>query len=161
MLCSALLCSQAPEFAQQYRQRLGGAVDELRTVVDDFDQDAGKQNLSREQALEKLTTAQQDFVQSRGVSMTKTIDRFTGLTQQQKQFNSVNPALRPIALFSTFDKTTLQGTWQDYQPALPLTLFGLLWTVMGGLFGWVTILLITLPFSSKKNQITRKQDPQL
>ena len=41
-LAGALTLSQAPEFAQQYRQRLGGALDELRRVVADFDADAAK-----------------------------------------------------------------------------------------------------------------------
>ncbi|MBB3444674.1 hypothetical protein FHT93_004547 [Rhizobium sp. BK379] len=34
-LAGGTLFSQAPEFAQQYRQRIGGAVDELRIIVDD------------------------------------------------------------------------------------------------------------------------------
>jgi len=32
-LMGAAFFAQAPEFAQQYRQRLGGAVEELRRVV--------------------------------------------------------------------------------------------------------------------------------
>ncbi|MEM9851772.1 MAG: DUF2937 family protein, partial [Pseudomonadota bacterium] len=38
----AMLCatSQFPEFSQQYVQRLGGAVDELRRVAADFDASA-------------------------------------------------------------------------------------------------------------------------
>ena len=39
----ALTASQLPEFAQQYRQRLGGALEELRQVVADFDADAERQ----------------------------------------------------------------------------------------------------------------------
>lgn len=35
---SAVLFSQAPEFAQQYRQRLGGAIDELTTSIQSFDE---------------------------------------------------------------------------------------------------------------------------
>ena len=33
----AVTMSQFPEYAQQYTQRLGGAVDELRVVTEDFD----------------------------------------------------------------------------------------------------------------------------
>ena len=32
----ALVLSQFPEYAQQYTQRLGGAVDELRVITEDF-----------------------------------------------------------------------------------------------------------------------------
>lgn len=161
VLCSALLSSQAPEFAQQYRQRLGGAIDELRSVVDNFDQDAKQQGLSRHQALQELITAQQAFFQSRGASMQNTIDRFTDLTGQQQRFNSLNPALRPTALLTKFDKTILQGTWQDYQPALPLSLFGAIWAGIGGGLGWIIVLLFSAPFSSKQPKRRRRaQDPK-
>jgi len=36
-LALGLTLSQFPEYAQQYVQRLGGAVDELRIIVEDFD----------------------------------------------------------------------------------------------------------------------------
>ena len=68
--------SQAPEFAQQYRQRIGGAVDELKTVVVDFDKDAANSQLSRSRALNKLTSSSEQFARDRGQSMTKTIGRF-------------------------------------------------------------------------------------
>ena len=42
--------SQAPEFAQQYRQRLGGALDELTAIVQRFDQDAARAGLDRRRA---------------------------------------------------------------------------------------------------------------
>ncbi|MBR7518809.1 DUF2937 family protein, partial [Mycobacterium tuberculosis] len=40
--------SQAPEFAQQYRQRLGGAVDELQTIIARFSADAARLGLQPE-----------------------------------------------------------------------------------------------------------------
>ena len=36
MLAGGTLTSQLPEFAQQYRQRLGGAIDALEQVMTDF-----------------------------------------------------------------------------------------------------------------------------
>jgi hypothetical protein len=35
-LIAGLLGSQGPEFAQQYRQRIGGALDELKRIVADL-----------------------------------------------------------------------------------------------------------------------------
>ena len=43
--------SQAPEYAQQYRQRLGGAIDELKQVVADFNADAEREGLQTDDAL--------------------------------------------------------------------------------------------------------------
>ncbi len=50
VVCGAVT-SQAPEFSQQYRQRLNGAQDELRQVIEAFDADAANNNLSRENAI--------------------------------------------------------------------------------------------------------------
>ena len=36
-LAAGLVTSQLPEFSQQYRQRLGGAIDELSRILADFD----------------------------------------------------------------------------------------------------------------------------
>ena len=52
--------SQMPEFAQQYRQRLGGAVEELRVVVEDFDRDAQNSQMTRRQAIDSLNDTGDD-----------------------------------------------------------------------------------------------------
>jgi hypothetical protein len=46
--------SQFPEYAQQYVQRLGGAVDELRIIVADFDRGAAEAGLTRDEALARF-----------------------------------------------------------------------------------------------------------
>src|SRR4051812_31978800 len=53
-LAGGLAASRGPEFAQQYRQRLGGAVDELRRVVERFDADAQGAGHTREGAITQL-----------------------------------------------------------------------------------------------------------
>ena len=49
--------SQLPEFAQQYAQRLGGAISELKVIVADFDRDAANSQLSREDAIFNVSRA--------------------------------------------------------------------------------------------------------
>jgi hypothetical protein len=44
-LIAGLVGSQGPEFAQQYRQRIGGALDELKRIVADFDDEAAREGL--------------------------------------------------------------------------------------------------------------------
>src|SRR5258708_3513030 len=39
-LMTGMTLSQVPEFAQQYRQRLGGAIDELALIITHFDEGA-------------------------------------------------------------------------------------------------------------------------
>ena len=54
-LTGGAVVSQAPEFAQQYRQRIGGALQELNAVVADFDKDAAASDMTREQALTRYS----------------------------------------------------------------------------------------------------------
>ena len=49
-----LVASQGPEFSQQYRQRLGGGIDELRQVVGRFDADARAHGETRRCAIARL-----------------------------------------------------------------------------------------------------------
>ena len=51
---AGLIGSQGPEFAQQYRQRLGGALEELNRIVAEFDREVQRQNLTRADALKRL-----------------------------------------------------------------------------------------------------------
>jgi hypothetical protein len=53
-LMLALLLSQAPEFAEQYRQRLGGAIDELTAVVSHFEEDSLRSGYGRRTALQVM-----------------------------------------------------------------------------------------------------------
>ena len=47
---------QWPEFSQQYRQRLGGALDELRRVVAAFEAEAASHALTPAEAVGRLKT---------------------------------------------------------------------------------------------------------
>jgi len=65
----AMISSQAPEFMQQYKQRLGGAIDELAQVVRHFDNDANKAGMDRASAIERYTRSGDSFFVQRGHSM--------------------------------------------------------------------------------------------
>jgi len=65
-LLAGVLFSQAPEFSQQYRQRIGGAVDELRMVVDAFEAQAAASGLDRQGALSLYAASTQPFLRGQG-----------------------------------------------------------------------------------------------
>lgn len=125
--------SQAPEFAQQYKQRLGGAVQELGVVVGDFDTNAKDALLTRDDALKKLQGSTEQFVQNRGNSMAKTIGRFTKLETQQTKLNSANSFMQPVYVLQNPDTELVKGAWSIYQPAMPLNKEGALWGGVGAL----------------------------
>lgn len=125
--------SQAPEFSQQYRQRLGGAVQELGVVVGDFDKNATSALLTREDALNKLQNSSEPFVQDRGNSMGKTIERFAKLEIQQSNMESANAYMQPLHVLQNSDLELVKGAWAIYQPAIPLNEEGAAYGGVGAL----------------------------
>lgn len=123
--------SQAPEFAQQYRQRIGGAVDELKTVVTDFDRDAANSNLSRDDALSRMKTSSERFTRDRGNSMDKTINRYDALRQQQGWLENAHPFSMPLLVARNPDRQLITNAWQAFKPAMPFTVVGLTWAGIG------------------------------
>ena len=79
---AGLIGSQAPEFAQQYRQRLGGALEELNRIVSEFDTEVQRQNLSRAEALKRLEDNSDPLARERGEDMDKAIDRSERLNRR-------------------------------------------------------------------------------
>jgi hypothetical protein len=53
-LIAGVIGSQGPEFAEQYRQRMGGALDELKRIAAQFDAAAARQGLTTPQAVGRL-----------------------------------------------------------------------------------------------------------
>jgi hypothetical protein len=128
-LAGGVSLSQAPEFAQQYRQRIGGAIEELRHVVADFDRDASRNGLTRSEALAVHARAAPLF-RDRGRSMETTIARLDLLSRQQREFETASPLAQPLLLIEA-DRALVDGVWRDFEAAVPLTLAGFAWGAAG------------------------------
>jgi hypothetical protein len=126
-----LVGSQFPEFAQQYRQRLGGALDEMRQVVADFDADASRNHLTRDQALSNYGAADAGFLRDQGASMQGAIGRYERLNEQRSRLDAAPPLMRPVVVLSGPDRRVLRGAWADFDPAVPVTPSGFLWAGIG------------------------------
>lgn len=127
--------SQMPEFAQQYAQRLGGAISELRAVVSDFDRDAANSQLTREDALDQLLGSPTKFARDRGASMNRTITRYYLLARQKAEMERADPFIKPLFMLQTPDANLLEGTWQDFRPGLQITSTGAVYGGIGALIG--------------------------
>jgi hypothetical protein len=120
----AAIASQAPEFVQQYRQRLGGAIDELAGVLRTFDADADRLGLGRDGALTRLDEAADPVARQRAVRLREMTVRLASLRDQQRAMAN-SGAFRRLAVFATDIDTALAGrTAGDFEPAMPLTLEG-------------------------------------
>ncbi|GGA13919.1 DUF2937 family protein [Neptunicoccus cionae] len=123
--------SQFPEYTQQYVQRLGGAVDELRLVAADFDKSAQNVGLTRYEALESMTG--NAFQKARQNDMRRTFARLDGLQADLAVLNGAGPFERLSHVSRFSDQGIAARAWQDFRPAVPLTIDGFLFA-MGGFF---------------------------
>src|SRR5262249_2196305 len=85
-LALAFALSQAPEFMQQYRQRLGGVVDELQRIVVQFDEDSHRSGYDRLAALRLMANNPERLVRDQAGRMEDTIARLNQLREQQDAF---------------------------------------------------------------------------
>jgi Protein of unknown function (DUF2937) len=123
---AGLIGSQAPEFAQQYRQRLGGALEELNRIVSEFDAEVQRQNLSRAEALKRIEDNVDPLARGRGEDMDKTIDRAARLNEQIQAMNSASPLMRLYVVATNFDPEIAHSTLDAYEPAEPLSVGALM-----------------------------------
>src|SRR5947209_4121651 len=70
-----IVASQVPEYAQQYRQRLGGAIDELNALIAGYDANATQSGKTREDAISGMQKSEDRFAQVSGDQMRDTIAR--------------------------------------------------------------------------------------
>jgi hypothetical protein len=141
---AGIVTSQAPEFAQQYRQRLGGAVDELAQVIEHFDSDAAASGVDQAGALAIMARNNEPLVRQQAVSMAETILRYHRLSEQQQAFASAPPFQRVLVVMQEFDRPLAQSTLQSYEPAVPTTPEGIVFAAAG--FAVVYFLLRILGF---------------
>lgn len=148
MLTTGTVTSQLPEFAQQYRQRLGGAIDALEHVLSDFQEDAARYGLSIREAIDRQKTSGDPFVRARGASMEVADRRLENLKSQKTEFETAGSLERILILVRSADRNLTQATAEDYVPAIPVAPAGLMSAgigAAGGLFfAWICVAAVRL-----------------
>jgi hypothetical protein len=125
-LVFGFVLSQAPEFAQQYRQRLGGAVDELQRIIQQFDEDSRRSGYDRMAALRLMANNKEQLVRDQAGRMEEVIARHDRLRAQEIAFRNGGPFVRISAFILNFDRPLVERTVVAYEPAVPVTTEGLL-----------------------------------
>lgn len=133
---AAFTGSQLPEFAQQYRQRIGGAIDELSAVIQRFDADASQAGLSREAALARHHQNPEAFFRRRGLAMEEAVVRHERLQAHQARLAESAPLARLRALLQA-DPLLARATLQIYEPAIPVSTEGFLLGAVGFAMGYL------------------------
>ena len=140
--------SQFPEFSQQYAQRLGGAVDALTQVVEDFDASANSEGLTRATALDQMRGT--DFLDRRRNDMERTFARHAALSADLDALKGQGPFMRAYHATRFSDRQVAKAAWAAYQPALPLNMTGAIFAGVGFVLGLIAVAILLriarLPF---------------
>jgi len=140
--------SQFPEYSQQYTQRLGGAVDALAQVADDFDASAAAEGMTRDQALAEMTGTA--FVERRRADMARSFERFARLRADLEVLQSAGPFMRAYRGARLTDPEIANAAFAAYKPAVPVTFEGLVFAATGFGLGiaivWGIMALVLSPY---------------
>ena len=134
-LIFAFAATQLPEYVEQYRQRLGGAIDELARVVARFDSDSSQQGLTESAGIDRLNSNSDPLVERRGEAMHDDVVRLQSLREAQAQFRTEGPVGRIATLATHYDSQIARGAFGDFEPAVPTSPEALVLGAVGFLFG--------------------------
>ena len=160
-LVGGVVASQGPEFAQQYRQRLGGAVDELKIITSEFETAARGAGLTLDEAIDRYSKTGDSFIAARGESMARTFRRYEELSSTLAEVRGATGWERFTKMPEYFDTEIGQRTLSDYQPAVPITVEGLSYAGAGFAVGYLTLSalvgVLMLPFRRRRVRYVERQ----
>ncbi|ACB74978.1 DUF2937 family protein [Opitutus terrae] len=133
VLCviGTLLFSQAPEFMQQYLQRLGGHLDEARRQLAQFQRVADQSGVTLEQLIRQTSANTDAAVAKLGGVMSHAVSRVQELQTAQTAIQNATIWEKPFVFLRHVDTSIASATWEIYRPAVPTTVEGLVYAAIG------------------------------
>jgi hypothetical protein len=125
--CGALVFSQAPEFMQQYLQRLGGRLDEALRHLDEVRSVALQSGVSISTEGKALDAGSAGVAQLLRLSS----ERFDSLQAAESSLRNASIFTRPFVFLKNCDWETARSTLNVYKPAVPTTIEGLSYALLG------------------------------
>mgnify|MGYP001005702136 CR=1 FL=1 len=133
VLCvvGAVAFSQAPEFMQQYLQRLGGHLAEARRQLSQFEDIARQAGRSLQDLAGQYQVSGDTSISALGKLMTRTQQRVDELAAAETALRQASVWTRPFVFLRNLDSEIAQGTAGVFRPAVPTTAEGLLYALAG------------------------------
>lgn len=145
-LAVAAGAAQAPEFIQQYTQRLGGWRDAYAQQLADLDKRAKEAGLSRENYIAALRRSGDQNAVREGDYLALLPGYTAALQRAYKELSEASPWMRALIFAGHYNAELARRVWRDYKPAVPTNLEGAAYGGVGFLFGWLALSLIGLPY---------------
>lgn len=123
--------SQAPEFFQQYLQRLGGHLDEARLVLSRYEGVARDSGISLQQLIDTTRAQASAPVAKLGGLIAEAQVRVESLSHAETALRAANLWERPFVFLAHVDGDIARRTWDVFKPAMPITVEGLVYAGAG------------------------------
>ena len=123
ILCvaGAVLFSQAPEFMQQYLQRLGGHLAEARRQLAQFEDVARQAGRTLQELVAQYATNADPTVVGMGRLMGDIETRVSALSVSEAALRDASVWGRPFVFLRHLDSEIASGTAGVFKPAVPTT----------------------------------------
>lgn len=133
ILCvvGAVIFAQAPEFMQQYLQRLGGHLDEARRQLAQFEEIAKQAGKSVRELAVQYSANIDPSVASMGKVVGDAELRVTTLASAEAALRDASVWSRPFVFLRDLDWEIARGTGGVYKAAVPTTLEGAVYALAG------------------------------
>jgi len=138
--------AQAPEFIQQYTQRLGGWRDAYAQQLADLDGRAAEAGLSRDAYITALRRSDDRNAVREGNYLALLPGYTAALQRAYKELTEAAPWMRALTFAGHFNNELAKRVLHDYKPAVPTTVEGAAYGGVGFLVGWLAVSLIGLPY---------------
>jgi hypothetical protein len=140
LLAAIMLAACIPSFIAQYRQRLGGRLDQVRSDLAPF-QAIADHNFggSLPKLIEHHIASQDATFHQEGVAVQAMVDAAARLQEATQALNT-DLIHQCLYLVSRSDSGLVQSTWSVYQPGFTLTLQGAVFALVLGLMVWLLFL---------------------
>jgi len=122
--------AQFPAFIQQYLQRLGGHVDEAQLSLAQISTGSHMRTLDAP-TLEVLTVSLEQ--------------RLSALAAGEQAIGGASASVRPFIFLREFDIDIATATLRAFEPAVPLSITGLVYGLSGIVAGWLFYELLKAP----------------
>ena len=127
----AALFAQFPAFYQQYLQRLGGRLDQARLDVDQIIADAATLGRTLEAYIQELLASGTDAARLAAKRELARVDNADRLSQAYEAMSEAGLLQRPFVFVEHMDAGLAQETVRIFEPAVPVTLEGLIYAAFG------------------------------
>lgn len=133
VLCvvGAVAFSQAPEFMQQYLQRLGGHLAEARKHLEQFEEIARQAGKTVQELAAQYLSNADPSVSSMGKLINETQQRVDSLATAEIAMRDTSLWSRPFVFLRDIDSEIARGTLGVFKPAVPTTVEGVVYALLG------------------------------